>query len=198
VAAEKSKVPFYIVGGVLAVWAVVVSVLLGMRKPSFPYSLLGQRAVMAISATLVLAAIVTAVAISGLPAKSGEASPLRSAAPAPAGAPSTSATTSGQGQGAATGRSTALALAANPTGALSYDKKTLSAKAGSVTITLSNASPLEHDVTIAQGSAVLGATPKFTGGSKSITLALKPGTYTFYCSVPGHRQAGMEGTLRVT
>jgi uncharacterized cupredoxin-like copper-binding protein len=48
----------------------------------------------------------------------------------------------------------------------------------------------------ASGS-VVGATPTFTGGSKSLTLHLKPGTYTFYCSVPGHRAGGMQGTLTV-
>jgi len=53
-------------------------------------------------------------------------------------------------------------------------------------------------VTFAQGAKVLGATQTFIGGSRKLTLALKPGTYTFYCSVPGHRQAGMEGTLRVS
>ena len=53
-------------------------------------------------------------------------------------------------------------------------------------------------MTIAQAGTVVGATPTFTGGSKSLTLTLKPGTYTFYCSVPGHRQAGMEGTLKVS
>jgi len=59
-------------------------------------------------------------------------------------------------------------------------------------------SPIEHNLTVAQGSKVLGATPTFVGGSKTLTLNLKPGTYTFYCSVPGHRQAGMEGTLTVS
>jgi uncharacterized cupredoxin-like copper-binding protein len=80
---------------------------------------------------------------------------------------------------------------------LSFDKKQLSAKAGSVTITLTNASPLEHNMTIAEGSKVLGATPTFTLGARTVTLTLKAGSYTFYCSVPGHRQGGMEGTLSV-
>jgi uncharacterized cupredoxin-like copper-binding protein len=53
-------------------------------------------------------------------------------------------------------------------------------------------------VTIAAGSTVLGTTPTFVGGSRTLTLTLKPGTYTFYCSVPGHRQGGMEGTLAVS
>jgi len=91
-----------------------------------------------------------------------------------------------------------LKLAANTGGLLSYNANQLSAKAGSVTIAFTNASPLPHNVTIAQGSTVLGATPTFTGGMKSLRLTLKPGKYTFYCSVPGHRQAGMEGTLSVS
>jgi plastocyanin len=67
-----------------------------------------------------------------------------------------------------------------------------------VTINFTNSSALEHDVTVAQGSTVLGKTPTFAGGAKTLTLSLKAGTYTFYCSVPGHRAAGMEGTLTVT
>jgi plastocyanin len=93
---------------------------------------------------------------------------------------------------------TTLKLAANPAGQLSYDTKQLSAKAGTVTIDMSNMSPVEHNVTIAEGGKVLGATPTFTGGTKALTVKLKPGTYTFFCSVPGHRQAGMEGTLKVS
>jgi uncharacterized cupredoxin-like copper-binding protein len=93
---------------------------------------------------------------------------------------------------------TSLQLAASPEGQLSYDTKQLSAKAGKVTITMANMSPLEHNVTVALGSTVEGATPTFKGGAKTLTLNLKPGTYTFYCSVPGHRQGGMEGTLTVS
>lgn len=63
---------------------------------------------------------------------------------------------------------------------------------------MTNMSPVEHDVAVAQGTTVVGQTPVFTGGSKAVTLTLKPGTYTFYCTVPGHRQAGMEGTLTVS
>jgi plastocyanin len=172
--AEKSKVPFYIAGGLLVAWALIVSLGLGLRRTDFPGSLAGQRAVMAISAVLVIAAVATAVITSGTPAPAGAAS---SAASSTTGGP--------------------LKLAANAGGQLSYDTKQLSAKAGAVTVAFTNVSPLEHNLTIAQGSTVLGATPTFTGASKALTLTLKPGTYTFYCSVPGHRQAGMEGTLKV-
>jgi plastocyanin len=54
-----------------------------------------------------------------------------------------------------------------------------------------------HNLTIEQGSSVVGATPTFSGGSKTLTVTLKPGTYTFFCSVDGHRAAGMQGTLTV-
>jgi plastocyanin len=104
--------------------------------------------------------------------------------PAPPSSPAATATT--------------LKLAANPAGQLAYTTKSLSAKAGKLTIDFSNASPVEHDVAIAQGSTVAGQTPVFTGGSKTLTITLKPGAYTFYCTVPGHRAAGMEGTLTVS
>jgi hypothetical protein len=69
IGAEKSKVPFYIAGGALVLWAVFLSLGLGMRKPSFPGSRAGERAVIAITAVLVLAAASMAVATSGTPAK---------------------------------------------------------------------------------------------------------------------------------
>jgi plastocyanin len=178
--AEKSRVPFYVAGGLLVAWALIVSLGLGLRNADFPGNLTGQRAVMAISAVLVLAAVATAVITSGTPAKAGAASATTSITPAPS-------TTGGR-----------LKLAANPGGLLSYDTKQLSAKAGTVTITFANSAPLEHNLTIAQGSKVLGATPTFGGGTRTLTLSLKAGSYTFYCSVPGHRQAGMEGTLSVS
>ena len=69
---------------------------------------------------------------------------------------------------------------------------------GQVTIDFTNQAPLAHNVTIeAAGGKILGATPTFQGGTKTLTLQLPAGTYKFFCSVPGHRQAGMEGTLTV-
>ena len=203
--AEKSRVPFYIAGGLLVAWALIVSLGVGLRRPDFPGNLAGQRAVMAISAVLVLAAVATAVITSGTPAKAGPVSATTTSAPttsapapsAPApSAPTPGATTTSAPAPAAPARP--LKLAANPSGLLSYDTKQLSAKAGTVTITFTNAAPLEHNLTIAQGSKVLGATPTFVGGNRTLTLSLKAGSYTFYCSVPGHRQAGMEGTLSVS
>lgn len=92
----------------------------------------------------------------------------------------------------------ALKLAANPSGQLSYSTTSLSTKAGKVTIDFTNHSPLPHNVTVASSSGkVLGATATFRGGSKTLTLELGPGTYDFYCSVPGHRAAGMQGVLVV-
>ncbi len=91
-----------------------------------------------------------------------------------------------------------LQLAADPSGQLKFDKTSLSASAGKVTVHFSNASPVGHNLTIASsGGSVVGATPTFQDGSKALTVRLRPGTYTFYCSVPGHRQAGMQGTLVV-
>ncbi len=93
-----------------------------------------------------------------------------------------------------------VSQSADPTGQLKFTKSSLTAKSGKVTIDFTNKSPVPHDMVIQQGSSgsVIGKTPVFSGGSKTFTVTLKPGTYTFYCSVPGHRQAGMQGTLTVS
>lgn len=180
-AAEKSKVPFYIAGGVLVAWAMVVSMGIGMRNPSFPATLGAQRAVMAISAVLVLVAVSMAIVTSGGSTEKATAAPVTS-----------------EGREAASGSGTSsLKQQADPEGQLRFTTKNLSAKAGTITISFANASPLPHNLTIARGTTVLGATPTFQGGAKTLTLKLAPGTYVFYCSVPGHRQAGMEGKLTV-
>jgi plastocyanin len=217
-AAEKGKVPFYVAGGLLVAWALIVSLALGLRRPEFPGGQAGERAVIGISVVLVLAAVSSAVLTSGAPTTAKAAvSLLPAPAPNPsvpaggqsAAAPSSTAsqpsTASAQAPSTASaqapataGAATPLKLAANPTGLLSFDSKQLSAKAGSVTITFANGAPIEHNLTVSQGATVLAATPTFTGASKTLTITLKPGTYTFYCSVPGHRQAGMEGTLTIS
>lgn len=101
---------------------------------------------------------------------------------------------------AGSGATTALALKASESGGLSFDHKTLSAKAGTVSITLANPSgdSLPHAIAIegAGGVQKAGAIAQ-PGGSSKLSLALKPGTYTFYCPVGNHRAQGMEGTLTV-
>jgi plastocyanin len=105
------------------------------------------------------------------------------------GAPATTSSGGGGGGG------TQLALAADPS-QLKFDKSQLNAPAGKVTITMTNPSPLQHDVSIKGGVNVQG---NVVGqGGKSVASAdLKPGQYTFYCSVDGHESAGMTGTLTV-
>jgi plastocyanin len=99
-------------------------------------------------------------------------------------------------EGSAGGGEAALQLEANET-ALAYDTTELSAKAGKVTIDFKNPSPTEHNVVIEQKGKELAGFDPIIESEESETADLKPGTYTFYCSVPGHREAGMEGTLTV-
>jgi outer membrane protein assembly factor BamB len=95
--------------------------------------------------------------------------------------------------------SATLAIAANPYGQLAFTKSKLTAKAGKTTVVFTNASPLDHDVVIATSKGkVVGKTPIFAKGKKSFSVTLVAGKYVYYCSVPGHREAGMQGTLTVT
>lgn len=87
---------------------------------------------------------------------------------------------------------------ADPSGALAYTTDEATAKAGKVTVNFTNSSPVPHDVAIEDsGGETIAETEVLAEGSDSTTADLKPGEYTFYCSVPGHRQGGMEGTLTV-
>lgn len=97
------------------------------------------------------------------------------------------------GEGGAT-----VAFEADPEGGLAYTSDEATAEAGNVTIAFTNPQSLAHDVAIedANGEQV-GKTEVITDGSDSTTVELEPGEYTFYCTVPGHREAGMEGTLTV-
>jgi len=99
-------------------------------------------------------------------------------------------------EGSAGGGETTLQLEASET-ALEYDTTELSAKAGKVTIDFKNPAALEHNVVIEQNGKELAGFEPIAEGEESESAELKPGTYTFYCSVPGHREAGMEGTLTV-
>jgi plastocyanin len=110
------------------------------------------------------------------------------------------ADTATQAAPAAGGAGTDLAIKAQESDGLSFDKKALTAKAGTVTITMDNpsADAMPHAVSVEGPGGIdeNGETAQ-PGGTSKVSADLEPGTYTFYCPVGSHRQAGMEGTLTV-
>jgi plastocyanin len=79
---------------------------------------------------------------------------------------------------------------------LAYEQMDVSAKAGNVTINFDNQQSTQHDVKVEDSAGQeLGGTDLITSTTATATVNLQPGTYTFFCSVPGHREAGMEGTV---
>ena len=132
--------------------------------------------------TVLVAAAAVGLAACGSDDKKDSAS----STPAPA------ATTAAPSGGGAT-----ISIAADPSGQLSYNTKSITAKAGEVTIDFTNDSQVPHNVTIEQGEDEQGATDTITQSKTSKAFNLKAGTYSFYCSVANHEAAGMKGTLEI-
>ena len=112
-----------------------------------------------------------------------------------AGSTNTTSASSSDGSAPGAGGRT-LALAADPGGKIAYDKRSLTAKAGTVTLAFTNASQVPHAVEI-EGHGVEKETKTIQAGKASLTAKLKPGAYTFYCPVSDHEGEGMKGTLTV-
>ncbi|HKF82661.1 MAG TPA: plastocyanin/azurin family copper-binding protein [Solirubrobacterales bacterium] len=103
-----------------------------------------------------------------------------------------------EAEGGTGGSAAALDIEADPSGQLAFTSDSATAKAGKVTVNFTNSSAVPHDVRIeSSGGEEVGGTEVLAEGNESATVDLKSGEYTFFCSVPGHRQAGMEGTLTV-
>jgi plastocyanin len=113
---------------------------------------------------------------------------------------SSGSTTASTSSGSSSGAGQVLKLMADPGGQLRFTTATLTAaKPGKVTLRMTNPSSagMEHGIAI-EGNGVDKDGPIVAPGKTStITVALKKGTYTYYCPVPGHLQAGMKGTLTV-
>ncbi len=97
-----------------------------------------------------------------------------------------------------------LEIPADPSGQLAYVSNKATATAGPVAISMPNMSGVSHNIAVEPGSggatataSVLAASSFATKGTVSISVKLKPGAYTFFCQAPGHRAAGMYGTLTV-
>jgi plastocyanin len=95
------------------------------------------------------------------------------------------------------GAAQTLKLSADPGGALKFDKSSLTAKAGKVTIMLDNPSSLPHAVEIEGNGVEESSSTIGKGETTKVSATVKAGTYEYYCPVDGHKAAGMEGTLTV-
>jgi plastocyanin len=90
-----------------------------------------------------------------------------------------------------------LTIPADPSGALAYQFADAQANAGQVTVRSPNESSIDHDISIEGNGVDENGEVVKNGGVSEVKVDLKPGEYTFYCSVEGHREGGMEGTLTV-
>jgi plastocyanin len=163
---------FHVIGALFALWAVILSIG-GITRDDFPRRGFPSLAVGLISVLLAAGAIGSGIITSALEEEEGEEAE------------------------AAEGGEGALTLAADSGGDLSFDRQSLEAPAGEVTIRMENPSSLPHNVSI-EGDGVdeEGETVQ-QGGTSEVSAQLRAGEYTFYCSVPGHQEGGMEGTLTV-
>jgi plastocyanin len=136
---------------------------------------------------LTLIAAVAVLALAGCGSDNKESAAKSTSTPAATDTPAGSS-----GGGAQT-----IKLSADPA-ALKFDKSTLTAKAGKVTLSMANPSGIPHAVAIeGNGVDVDGKTVQ-KGGTSTASADLKAGTYEFYCPVDGHKAAGMKGTLTVS
>lgn len=170
-----NKIGLAIVGAVFIVFALTSALVIPKRRPDYPGK--NGMSVFIIASIVLFAGMLTAVSVFDVEAeaKGGE----KSAGGAPAGPPKTVAVTESEFK---------IALPAES-----------GLKAGNYTFDVKNAGKISHDLAIT-GAGVTG-TPKTplisAGGTSKLTVALKAGTYTLYCTVPGHKAAGMVAKLTV-
>lgn len=193
---------FFVCGIALAVCAVVVS-FIGLRVKSFP----GKAGpFVALGFAVLIGATTTFAVLHAKDEDEAKAAELSQAneeiTREESGAPAESEGNEGKEKPApkpeagAKGPGGTLQLAASPTD-IAFDKTSLSSKPGKVTIDFDNPAALEHNVAIEQNGKQIAISETLAEGKTSVSAELAAGTYTFLCTVPGHAEAGMEGTLTV-
>jgi len=213
----SNQTVFYILGISLVVSALIVSAV-GLRMPTFPPNRGVLTGVVVFFVALVAATATFAVmnaqdeqakteaeaaaefnstgTTSTAPASSTSSTTATTATTG--GSSSATSTTSSSTSTSAGGPGGTVAISADPTGQLAFQQKSVTTQAGAVTIDFTNQSPVGHDVKVEDSTGKqFGGTDLVTGGKGTATVQLAPGNYTFYCDVPGHQEAGMEGRLTV-
>jgi plastocyanin len=194
---------FFVLGGILALAAVVLA-FFGIRNSgSFPPGRLvmvgGTALFAAIVGTTMAFAVVKSVDEQDkrneeLAKEQEEATP-----PPPEGGQPQASGGGNQQAPQPTGETGTIDVSSPADGALVFEPNGLEAQPGNLTITYDNPSPVPHSIAVATANGnVLGETQPAAGGEQTLELTdLAPGKYVFYCTVPGHREAGMEGDLTV-
>jgi plastocyanin len=168
---------FHVLGALFALWAVVLAAL-GISREDFPRAGGQTLAVGTLSVLLAVGAISSGIITSALEEEEDEE-----------GAEAAGQTGEGGGR--------VLSISADPGGELRFDSRALEARAGQVTIRMENPSSVPHNVSIDGGGVDEEGQTVGQGGTSTVRAELRPGEYEFYCSVAGHREAGMEGPLTV-
>jgi uncharacterized cupredoxin-like copper-binding protein len=191
---------FYVLGIALVVIALVVSVI-GLRSERFPTTRLALAAGVGLLVVVVGATTTSAVILAREEQRhrNEEAAheEQETATEAEEEGESPQQLQDQGAEGGAPAETGALSLEADAGGALAFDTKSLETEAGEVTIALDNPASIEHDVAIERDGEEIAKSDLVAEDTTEVSAELEPGEYVFYCSVPGHREGGMEGTLTV-
>jgi plastocyanin len=188
---------FYVFGIALVLSALALSAL-GLRSESFPPSQIVVAGVVAYFVALVGATATFAVLNARDEQRKRDAEQVEAAATVPAGGEQTTTTTgTTTTTEAAKGGGETVKVSSPADGSTVYEPSKLTAKAGSVTIDYDNPSPVDHSIAIEGGGETLDESEIAAGTTLTASADLEPGRYVYYCTVPGHREAGMVGTLTV-
>jgi len=189
---------FFVLGGVLVVAALGI-VFFGLRTKEFPPrpALLGATALFA-------AVVVGTTTFSVLNARDeqehreAELAKEEEEATAEVGEGKTGAPPPPPG-GPPSAAAITLALTSPEDGSLSFSPDGLEAPAGSITFDYDNPSPVAHSIAVELEGKTIGESDVVTADVVTLELTdVAPGEYVFFCTVPGHREGGMEGDLTVT
>jgi plastocyanin len=190
---------FFFVVGIVLVLAALTLAFFGIRgSERFPPS----RGVLVGVTALFAATVATTMAFAIVKSNDEQKDRNEKLAKEEQAAAGTTSTTAGQPQGGGgqPSAATTLDVSSPSDGSLVFQPDGLTAKPGNVTVAYSNPSQVPHSIAVATSNGnVLGQVQPFTNGKQSVQVTnLAPGKYIFYCTVPGHREAGMEGDLTVT
>jgi plastocyanin len=180
---------FYILGGALVVLALVVSSIGVRGKSSFPSSRGAMAGGLSIVGALVIATGAYAVQSAREEQQHREDEQAEEEA---------HATEEAEQDGAGdAGGTEELAVSSPEDGSLAYEPPALQSAPATITLAYDNPSPVIHNINLEVEGETIAESEDVTGAATEITAELAPGEYLYYCSIPGHRDGGMEGVLNV-